>query len=144
MSETKELTNFHYINLTDKGCVRTNNEDYLGYFDTLNGHVFVVCDGIGGLPCGEKASQTVVNSVKFFFSNYYYKDPFQALSDALSYANTRIEEEARNDFACEGMGTTVVLHLICLFDYGQIDKSSFIELFDKVLEKEKQMNIDKK
>ena len=112
MSETKELTNFHYINLTDKGRVRTNNEDYLGYFDTLNGHVFVVCDGIGGLPCGEKASQTVVNSVKFFFSNYYYKDPFQALSDALSYANTRIEEEARNDFACEGMGTTVVLALI--------------------------------
>ena len=71
MAETKELTNFHYISLTDKGCVRTNNEDYLGYFDTLNGHVFVVCDGVGGLPCGEKASQTVVNSVKFFFSNFY-------------------------------------------------------------------------
>ena len=112
MSETKELTNFHYTNITDKGCVRTNNEDYLGYFDTLNGHVFVVCDGIGGLPCGEKASQTVVNSVKFFFSNFYYKDPFQALSDALDYANNRIDEESNNDFSCQGMGTTVVLVLV--------------------------------
>ncbi len=112
MAETKELTNFHYISLTDKGCVRTNNEDYLGYFDTLNGHVFVVCDGIGGLPCGEKASQTVVNSVKFFFSNFYYKDPFQAISDALNYANDRIDEETANDFSCHGMGTTVVLALV--------------------------------
>lgn len=112
MAETKELTNFHYISLTDKGCVRTNNEDYLGYFDTLNGHVFVVCDGVGGLPCGEKASQTVVNSVKFFFSNFYYKDPYQAISDALNYANNRIEEETANDFSCHGMGTTVVLALV--------------------------------
>ena len=31
----------------------------------------------------------------------------------------------------------LIIHLICLFDYGQINKSSFIELFDKVLEKEK-------
>ena len=38
----------------------------------------------------------------------------------------------------------LIIHLICLFDYGQINKSSFIELFDKVLEKEKQMNVDKK
>ena len=112
MAETKELTNFHYISLTDKGCVRTNNEDYLGYFDTLNGHVFVVCDGVGGLPCGEKASQTVVNSVKFFFSNFYYKDPFQAISDALNYANNRIDEETTNDYSCHGMGTTVVLALV--------------------------------
>ena len=112
MAETKELTNFHYISLTDKGCVRTNNEDYLGYFDTLNGHVFVVCDGVGGLPCGEKASQTVVNSVKFFFSNFYYKDPVQALSDALDYAQDRLADEVRNDRSCQGMATTVVLALV--------------------------------
>ena len=112
MAETKELTNFHYISLTDKGCVRTNNEDYLGYFDTLNGHVFVVCDGVGGLPCGERASQTVVNSVKFFFSNFYYKDPVQALSDALDYAQDRIADEVRNDRSCQGMATTVVLALV--------------------------------
>ena len=112
MAETKELTNFHYISLTDKGCVRANNEDYLGYFDTLNGHVFVVCDGVGGLPCGERASQTVVNSVKFFFSNFYYKDPYQALSDALDYAQDRIADEVRNDRTCQGMATTVVLALV--------------------------------
>lgn len=111
-SKTRELTNFHYISLTDVGCRRENNEDYLGYFDTVNGHVFVVCDGCGGMPCGEKASQTVVNSLKFFFSNFYYKDPFQAMKDAFHYAKSRMEEEERNDSGCSGMATTVVLVLI--------------------------------
>ena len=70
--KTKELTNFHYISLTDVGRHRTNNEDSSGYFDTPNGHVFVVCDGCGGMPCGEKASQGVVNSMKFFFNNFTF------------------------------------------------------------------------
>ena len=74
-SKTKELTNFLYTSHTDKGAVRANNEDSSGYVDSVNGHVFVVCDGCGGLPYGERASQTVVNSLKFFFTNYYYKDP---------------------------------------------------------------------
>ena len=112
MSQTKELANFYYISLTDKGMVRSRNEDYLGYFDTVNGHVFVVCDGIGGLPCGDKASQTVVNSVKFFFSNFYYRDVNNALEDALDYAQNRIFEEARIDNSCAGMGSTVVLALV--------------------------------
>ena len=37
----------------------------------------------------------------------------------------------------------LIIHLICLFDYGQIDKVIFTELFDKVLEKEKEINLKK-
>ncbi|MBQ3657253.1 MAG: Stp1/IreP family PP2C-type Ser/Thr phosphatase [Bacteroidales bacterium] len=110
--KTRELANFHYISLTDTGNVRENNEDYLGYFDTVNGHVFVVCDGCGGLPCGEKASRTAVNSFKFFFSNFYYKDPFQAINDAVDYAQNRILEEGNQDPEAFGMATTMVLVLI--------------------------------
>ena len=110
--KTRELANFHYISLTDIGNHRKNNEDYLGYFDTVNGHVFVVCDGCGGLPCGEKASRTAVNSFKFFFSNFYYKDPFQAINDAVDYAQNRILEEEKHDSECIGMATTMVLVLI--------------------------------
>ena len=44
--KTRELANFHYISLTDKGNVRENNEDYLGYFDTVNGHVFFLLCGV--------------------------------------------------------------------------------------------------
>ena len=111
-SKTKELANFHYISLTDKGNARENNEDYLGYFDTVNGHIFVVCDGCGGLPCGEKASQTVVNSLKFFFSNYYYEDPVQGIYDAVGYAQDRMTDEERINSETRGMATTLVLVLI--------------------------------
>lgn len=110
--KTKELTNFLYTSHTDKGCIRDNNEDSSGYVDSVNGHVFVVCDGCGGLPCGEKASQTVVNSLKFFFTNYYYKDPVQAIKDAIDYAQTRLIEEGRQHPECRGMATTLVLVLI--------------------------------
>ncbi|MCQ2975360.1 MAG: protein phosphatase 2C domain-containing protein [Bacteroidales bacterium] len=141
MSETRELTNFHYISLTNKGPKRTNNEDYLGYFDTINGHVFVVCDGIGGLPCGEKASQTVVNSVKFFFSNFYYNDPYQAIIDSLNYAQDRMAEEARNDRNCQGMGTTMVLALIRYNKvyYAHLGDSRLYYLHDRKLQ---QLTID--
>ena len=111
-SQTKELTNFLYTSHTDKGLVRANNEDSSGYVDSVNGHVFMVCDGCGGLPCGEKASQTVVNSLKFFFTNYYYKDPVQAIKDAIDYAQTRLVEEGRQHTECAGMATTLVLVLI--------------------------------
>ena len=110
--KTKELTNFLYTSHTDKGCLRTNNEDSLGYVDSVNGHVFVVCDGCGGLPCGEKASQTVVSSLKFFFTNYYYKDPVQGIKDAIDYAQTRLIEEGRQHPECAGMATTLVLVLV--------------------------------
>ncbi|MCR5454008.1 MAG: protein phosphatase 2C domain-containing protein [Bacteroidales bacterium] len=111
-SKTKELTNFLYTSHTDKGAVRANNEDSSGYVDSVNGHVFVVCDGCGGLPCGEKASQTVVNSLKFFFTNYYYKDPVQAIKDAIDYAQNRLIEEGRQHPECTGMATTLVLVLV--------------------------------
>ncbi len=110
--KTKELTNFHYISLTDVGRRRSNNEDSSGYFDTPNGHVFVVCDGCGGMPCGERASQGVVNSMKFFFNNFYYKDPFDAIRDAIQYAHNFLISEGNNDPSCEGMATTVVLVLV--------------------------------
>ena len=111
-SKTKELTNFLYTSHTDKGAVRSNNEDSSGYVDSVNGHVFVVCDGCGGLPCGERASQTVVNSLKFFFTNYYYKDPVQAIKDAIDYSQTRLMEEGRHHPECAGMATTLVLVLV--------------------------------
>ncbi|MCQ2252932.1 MAG: protein phosphatase 2C domain-containing protein [Bacteroidales bacterium] len=111
-AKTKELTNFHYISLTDVGARRSNNEDSAGYFDTPNGHVFVVCDGCGGMPCGERASQAVVSSMKFFFTNFYYKDPYAAIKDAISYAHNRLIEEGQKNYECSGMATTLVLVLI--------------------------------
>ncbi|MDR1592994.1 MAG: protein phosphatase 2C domain-containing protein [Prevotellaceae bacterium] len=81
------------------------------------GALMVVCDGMGGMNAGEKASEIAVNTIKTLF------EPEQISSDVISSpdavrrhiekaivtADAKIKEEARADKAKEGMGSTVVL-----------------------------------
>lgn len=112
MTKTVSLRNFHFINLTDKGVERAKNEDYLAYFDTFNGHVFVVCDGMGGHLGGEIASETAVEAIGVFFNEQYYKNPFEAVENAIVFANQKVYTRARQNTECFNMGTTIVLALI--------------------------------
>lgn len=109
---TQELKNFEFGNATDMGCVRDVNEDYLGYFQVPNGHLFVVCDGMGGYLAGETASQLAVETFKDFFYKKHYDNPQKALFDATIEANRIIFQASQNIPQCAGMGTTLVATLI--------------------------------
>ncbi len=111
-TNTQELKNFEFGNATDAGCVRPNNEDYLGYFQTQNGHLFVVCDGMGGHKAGEKASQLSVEVFKNFFGEQYYPNPQEALYQAAQKANQVVYETSQKFSDFTGMGTTLVAALI--------------------------------
>ena len=62
--------------LTDVGLVRKANEDCFGEVDTSNttknGHIFIVCDGMGGHVGGAVASQMAVDCIVDFFNKDYY------------------------------------------------------------------------
>lgn len=106
------MLKYHYIAKTDVGLVRQANEDNLGDAQTPNGHVFVVCDGMGGHVGGARASQIAVNSILEYFSKELYENIFTAIDRSLQFANEQIFAVAINEPEMKGMGTTAVVLVI--------------------------------
>lgn len=105
------MKNIEFGSLTDKGLVRPENEDNLGYTPTPNGDLFVVCDGMGGHVGGKVASTMAVDSIIQYFTAKKYHNPVIALNEAIQYANTKVFEKSKNDNKLRGMGTTVTILL---------------------------------
>lgn len=112
MSTAADRTRFEFGNHTDIGQVRAANEDYMGYFNTVNGHVFVVCDGMGGHVGGATAAQIGVESVRKFFEYKAYENLPEALRQSILYANQQIIAHAQQNPQLRGMGTTIVLLVV--------------------------------
>ena len=91
--------------LSDKGCVRSNNEDYC-LIDQDRG-LYILADGMGGARAGEQASRMAVETVAETVRSAGPADS-QVLIRATEEANRRVLEAAHNDPTLEGMGTTLV------------------------------------
>jgi protein phosphatase len=94
--------------LSDKGCVRPNNEDFC-FVDAGLG-LYVLADGMGGAKAGECASRMAVDAVAETVRQSGRRDS-QVLLSAVEEANRRVVEAAHRDPALEGMGTTLVAAL---------------------------------
>ena len=125
--------------ITDKGKVRTTNEDQFLIAELTkamrvwqtslpepklqvgeeHAHLFLVADGMGGHRAGERASALAVvaiehftlNTFKWFFGSNR-SEAQKALAQfqsALSQADARILEEATDHPELSGMGTTVTM-----------------------------------
>ncbi len=90
---------------TDPGLVRRRNEDNLLVDATHN--VFAVADGIGGIPGGDVASLTTIQTVRAALAH----DPAATLGDlpALVQHIHEVVRQAGNRFGPEGIGTTLTL-----------------------------------
>lgn len=104
---------------TDTGRVRELNEDV--YLSRPEVGLFVVCDGMGGCPAGEVASQMAVDAIAEKLEGTAHKRPasraadehaylFQTscLAEAVRWSNQVIYDQAQRDRRQAEMGTTVV------------------------------------
>jgi serine/threonine protein phosphatase PrpC len=105
-------TEINFGNQSDVGKKRKVNEDYYGYYKTVNGHLFLVCDGMGGHVGGEKASRIAVDAIRHYLTEKTGTDVPQLLSEGIKYANAAILDYARTHPELKGMGSTCVALLI--------------------------------
>ena len=96
------------FSLSDKGCVRANNEDYC-FIDADRG-LYVLADGMGGAKAGEHASRIAVETVAEIIRLSPQRDS-EVLIRATEEANRRVLDAAHSDPSLEGMGTTLVAAL---------------------------------
>jgi serine/threonine protein phosphatase PrpC len=94
--------------LSDRGCVRGNNEDYCLIEPRLG--LYVLADGMGGAKAGECASRLAVETVAQQISAASARDS-QVLLAAVEEANRQVMQASMSDPSLEGMGTTLVVAL---------------------------------
>lgn len=92
--------------LSDKGCVRKNNEDAF-WLEPRRG-LYIVADGMGGAQAGEHASRLAVQTVADFLKKQNGKVTPEAIAEAFEEANLSVRTAAAADHDLEGMGTTLV------------------------------------
>ena len=117
--------NFIIANRTDVGRTRQVNEDSMVTFDSPNGRVVAVCDGMGGQAAGDLASQLACEIITDILTNNVFDTPTEAITRAVMAANQGIVHKASQNPDLEGMGSTCVIVIIKdgLVYYGWVGDS---------------------
>lgn len=105
----------HAWGITDKGAVRTQNQD--GFYVDIPSEqlaVGVVCDGMGGAKAGNIASLVAVETFVEALQNGAQgeEEPPAVLAKAAEAANAAVYHRACTEPDCRGMGTTMVAVLM--------------------------------
>lgn len=102
---------------TDKGQVRQNNEDYVGYFYNENEQLLaLLADGMGGHNAGDVASKLLVSSL----GELWEKTAFASMDEVTTWLTETIQTQNDHIYhlgetyeSMSGMGTTLVALALC-------------------------------
>lgn len=106
------MDNFLIAKATDVGATRQVNEDSMTVFDSPNGQVLAVCDGMGGQAAGDVASQLAVNIIENILTDNTFETPEEAIRRSVLAANQGVLNRTAQNPELEGMGSTCVMLII--------------------------------
>ncbi len=117
--------NFIIANRTDTGATREVNEDSMVTFDSPNGRVIAVCDGMGGQAAGDVASRHACDIIRDILESNTFTTPTEAITRAVMAANQGILHRTASSPELVGMGSTCVIVIIKdgLVYYGWVGDS---------------------
>lgn len=109
------MSGIEAFGLSDIGRVRSRNED--SYALSLEDHLFVVADGMGGHGHGDIASQIAVRALKEKFAatasgaegDYVVAERLQR---SFAHAHDKIRQAGEEDTSLRGMGTTLIAAVV--------------------------------
>lgn len=106
------MDNYLIAKATDVGVARQVNEDSMTVFDSPNGQVLAVCDGMGGQAAGDVASQLAVNIIENILTDNTFETPEEAIRRSVLAANQGVLNRTAQNPELEGMGSTCVMLII--------------------------------
>lgn len=126
---------YSYHTLSKIGFKRYTNEDSLGVFETEEGLLAIIADGLGGNRAGEVASKMCVESVHKFFTALTTSNTLERIKLAVTDANNNILQAASVNPQLNGMATTIeVLFLNGTKAYwGHVGDSRIYSYTNKIL-----------
>lgn len=99
------------FSMTDVGRIRSQNQDYVFASQEPIGNLpnlFVLADGMGGHNAGDYASRCAVSVIEASVKKDMSFNPIKIMRHAIELANETIYQQAKEDTAKAGMGTTLV------------------------------------
>ncbi len=112
MTKTQELKNFSYFGSSHIGNVREENEDSYAHFETVNGTVFILCDGMGGIKGGKEAAEITIKQIEKYITEDWEDNPQKLLQNSIEFANKKVCNFFRKKGTPLKPGTTIVIVLI--------------------------------
>lgn len=106
------MDNFLIAKATDVGATRQVNEDSMTVFDSPNGQVLAVCDGMGGQAAGDVASQLAINIIENILTDNTFETPEEAIRRSVLAANQGVLNRTAQNPELEGMGSTCAMLII--------------------------------